>query len=398
MKKIISIVLLVSLLLLLTLPSVAENGTKYRAEDIARSNLDLSADSFSVYLCEAKTGKVLYANNEFAAASPASVTKIMTLLLVMEALDAGKFSLTDKVSVSAKAASMGGSQVFLEEGERITVEELIKSAVIASGNDASVALAELTAGSESSFVKMMNQRAAELGLKNTNFENTTGLDDTTKNHYTCAADIAKMSRELIEHELILKYSSMWQDTIRDGEFTLTNTNRLVRYYDGCNGLKTGSTDKAGYCISATAKRENMQLVAVVMGAENRDQRNAIARELLDYGFANYALFERGECFVEETKVLGGVSDKLKLYSTPYSCVIDKNSLNRVELVYEIPENVVAPIEKGQTVGKVIYKINEEQIGISDIIADEDVPRIKYGEILIRILKRMVMGKKTEISS
>lgn len=391
MKKIVSLILLISILLTFTLPSIAENSRKSGAETISNSGLDLSGDAFSVYLCEAKTGKVLYSDNEFEKALPASVTKVMTLLLVMEALDKGKFSLDDKVSISAKAASMGGSQVFLEEGERITVEELIKSAVIASGNDASVALAELVAGSESSFVKLMNQRANELGLKNTNFENSTGLDDTTTNHYTCAADIAKMSRELINHELILQYSSLWQDTIRNGEFTLTNTNRLVRYYEGCNGLKTGSTDKAGYCISATAKRGNMQLIAVVMGAGSRDERNTIARELLDYGFANYSLYENDESYVEDARVLGGVSDKVSLYSLPFSSVIDKSSLNNVELVYEIPETVVAPIEKGQILGKVVFIIDGEQVGYSDIVAGDDVARIKYGEILVRMLKRIIVG-------
>ena len=391
MKKIISLILLISILLISGLPSIAENGEKSRAENIISSNLDLGNDAFSVFLCEAKTGKVLYSNNEFEKASPASVTKVMTLLLVMEALDKGKFSLDEKVSISARAASMGGSQVFLEEGEKISVEELIKSAVIASGNDASVALAELTAGSEGAFVKLMNQRANELGLKKTNFENSTGLDDTTTNHYTCAADIAKMSRELIKHELIRQYSSLWQDTIRNGEFTLTNTNRLVRYYEGCNGLKTGSTDKAGYCISATAKRGNMQLIAVVMGAESRDERNSIARELLDYGFANYGLYECPESYVGDAKVLGGTSDKITLYSLPFTSVIDKTALNNVELIYEIPETVIAPIEKGQTVGRVVYKLAGEQIGYSDIVAGEAVARIKYGEIIIRMLKRMIAG-------
>ena len=391
MKKIISLILLISILLTLALPTIAETNIKSGAESLTSSNLDIGSDAFSVYLCEATTGKVLYSSNGFEKASPASVTKVMTLLLVMEALETGRFSLDDKVSISARAASMGGSQVFLEEGERITVEELIKSAVIASGNDASVALAELVAGSEGAFVKLMNQRASELGLKNTNFENSTGLDDTTTTHYTCAADIARMSRELIEHELILKYSSLLQDTIRNGEFTLTNTNRLVRYYEGCNGLKTGSTDKAGYCISATAKRGNMQLVAVVMGADNRDERNAIARELLDYGFANYGLYECPESYVEDAKVLGGISDKISLYSTPFLSVIEKTSLNNVELVYEIPETVVAPIQKGQILGKVVYKIDGEQIGYSDIVAGEDVARIKYGEILMRMLKRMIAG-------
>ena len=395
MKKTISFILVILLFVSLTINNNAEKGIKNGAENTsvlnANSDIDLGVDLGGAYLCEASTGKVLYAQNEFKAASPASVTKVMTLLLVCEALDAGKFKLDDVVRVSANAASMGGSQVFLEEGERITVEELIKATVIASGNDSSVALAELTAGSEDAFVKLMNRRAMELGLKNTNFENTTGLDDTTTKHFSCAADIATMSRELIKHEIILKYSSIWQDTIRNGEFTLTNTNRLVRYYDGCNGLKTGSTDKAGYCVSVTAKRGNMQLVAVIMGAKTKDERNAAARVLLDYGFANYALYERNEEYIENANVLGGVSNDTELYSSPYSCVINKAELSQIELIYDIPECISAPINKGEVVGKIIYKVGENQIGFSDIYVKTEIKKITFGDLLGRILKRMVCG-------
>lgn len=395
MRKIISLVLAITLIMSFGLTISSENDIKSAAEieDSLYDNLGLEIEQEygGIYLCEASTGKVLYASNEFKAASPASVTKVMTLLLVCEALAEGKIRLTDTVRVSANAASMGGSQVFLEEGERITVEDLIKSTVIASGNDSAVALAELTAGSEAAFVKMMNRRATELGLKNTKFENTTGLDDTTTNHYSCAADIATMSRELIKHDIILKYSSIWQDTIRNGEFTLTNTNRLVRYYDGCNGLKTGSTDKAGYCVTACAKRENMQLVAVVMGAKTRDERNAIARQLLDFGFANYALYEKGECFVENTRIKKGRVDEISLYSSPFSCVVEKSKISKIELVYDIPDFIVAPVENGESVGSIVYKIDNEQIGKSEIFVKEDIEEIKFAEILVRILKRMVCG-------
>ena len=395
MRKIISLVLAVTLIMSFGFTISSENDIKYTAEKknnvYDNLGLELEEEYGGVYLCEASTGKVLYASNEFKAASPASVTKVMTLLLVCEALAEGKIRLTDTVRVSANAASMGGSQVFLEEGERITVEDLIKSTVIASGNDSAVALAELTAGSEAAFVKMMNRRATELGLKNTKFENTTGLDDTTTNHYSCAADIATMSRELIKHEIILKYSAIWQDTIRNGEFTLTNTNRLVRYYDGCNGLKTGSTDKAGYCVTACAKRENMQLIAVVMGARTRYERNAIARQLLDFGFANYALYEKGECFVENTTVKKGRVDEISLYSSPFSCVVEKSKLSKIELVYDIPDFIVAPVKNGESVGSIVYKIDNEQIGKSEIFVKEDIEEIKFAEILVRILKRMVCG-------
>ena len=392
MKKILSIIIITVILLSVSSPAFAETKGKTEAEsNNFYDDIDFGVSVGAAYLCEASTGKVIYAMNEFKAASPASVTKIMTLLLVCEAIEEGKYSLDDTVRVSARAASMGGSQVFLEEGEKISVEDLIKSAVIASGNDASVALAELTAGSEASFVKMMNARAAELGLKNTHFENCTGLDDTTTNHYSSAADIALMSRELIKHDFILKYSSIWQDSIRNGEFVLTNTNRLVRYYDGCNGLKTGSTDKAGYCVSTTAKRGNMQLIAVIMGAQTRDDRNEAARALLDYGFANYALFERGEEFIENAHVLGGRSDSIPLYSTAFSILISKSELNLIELEYEIPEEIAAPISMGSSVGKIIYSVGGKQIGSSDIISGENVDSIGLGELFSRILKRIVCG-------
>ncbi len=396
MKKLLALILIFIFSFYFAIPSFAEYDNKSEAE---RQNnfyedvdLELTHQVGGVYLCEATTGKVLYASNEFKASSPASVTKVMTLLLVCEALEKGKYKLDDTVRVSAKAASMGGSQVFLEEGEKISVEDLIKSTVIASGNDASVALAELTAGSEASFVKMMNQKARELGLKNTNFENTTGLDDTTVNHYSCAADIATMSRELIRHKLILDYSSIWQDTIRGGEFTLTNTNRLVRYYDGCNGLKTGSTDKAGYCISATAKRGNMQLIAVVMGAKTRDERNEVARELLDFGFANFALYEKSAEYLENVEIKGGLKDSAALYSTGFSCVVDKAEEGRIEMEYTIPEHLFAPIKDGDKVGKIVYKLGDDQIGESDIIVREDIEKIKYTDVLLRILKRIVTGQ------
>ncbi len=394
MKKIISLILVIVIVASFGIVSFAEKEGKAEAEITSVDNnpdFVLDYDLTAAYLCEASTGKVLYATNEFKAASIASVTKVMTLLLVCESLDAGKFSLSDQVRVSAYAASMGGSQVFLEEGEKITVEDLIKSAVIASGNDASVALAELCAGSESAFVKMMNRRAAELGLKNSNFENTTGLDDTTTNHYSCAADIATISCELIKHSIILEYSSIWQDSIRNGEFTLTNTNRLVRYYDGCNGLKTGSTDKAGYCVSATAKRGNMQLVAVILGARTRDERNAAARELLDYGFANFSLYEKSEEYIENIKITKGNIDSAELYSSPFKTVIDKTKQGAVELEYDIPESIVAPIKCGDSIGSVIYKIDGEQIGKSDIYASESVEKIGFWDIFTRILKRIACG-------
>ncbi len=395
MKRIVSFCLVVSLLCGMLYCNVfADYGTKISAEDnfkIEMPEFKPSNESFSTYLIEATTGTVLYSDNQFASAEPASVTKIMTLLLVAEALEEGKIKLEDTVSISANAASKGGSQVFLKEGERISVLDLLKSTIIASANDAATALAELVCGSEASFVKKMNMKARELGLKNTNFENPTGLDDTTKNHYTCAADIGLMSKELIKHDIILKYSSVWQDSIRNGEFTLTNTNRLVRYYDGCNGLKTGSTDKAGFCISATAKRDGMQLIAVIMGAETKDIRNNIAREMLDFGFANFTLYRDFSGYLESTPVIRGKKSKVNIYSEGFETVLPKEVASIVEKSFVLPEAIVAPMKKGDKVGKIIYAVNGEQIGFSDIIIDEEIVEITYLDILGKMLKKIFIG-------
>ena len=283
---------------------------------------------------------------------------------------------------------MGGSQVFLEEGETMYVEELIKCTVIASANDAAVALAEHIGGSESAFVTLMNTRAKQMGLKNTSFENVTGLDDTTEYHLTSARDIALMSKELIKYPIITQYASIWQDTIRNGEFTLTNTNRLVRYYDGCNGLKTGSTDKAGYCVSATAVRDGMQLIAVIMGAETRDERNNIARTLLDYGFSNYALFKTEECELEKITLKGAKKNETMIYNTQFSIVVPKSEVKKIETVYEIPEYISAPIKENQCVGKVIYKLNGDKLGESDVVVKEEIEKIKFTDILTKMLEKI----------
>ncbi len=384
MKKIISILLLL-FFLISGFVTYAETPINYRAETLKNSSNDFKVTAESAILIETKTGTVLFSQNEKNKASPASVTKIMALLIVAEALEAEKTSLSDKVMISENAASMGGSQVFLKEGEEMTVEELLKCTVIASANDAAVALAEHICGNEENFVKKMNNRASELGLCNSNFENVTGLDDTTENHYSSAEDIAIMSMELIKHEIILKYSSIWQDRIRNGEFTLTNTNRLVRYYNGCNGLKTGSTDKAGYCVSATAKRGNMQLVAVIMGAPTRDDRNNAARTLLDYGFSNFSLYTRAEEFIENTKIYGGKSPSVALYSEPFNAVIPKGYQKSVELLYNIPESIYAPITESQSVGDITYKIGEQTLGISKIYVKKSIEKISFADVFKKII-------------
>ena len=389
MKRIISLFILVVIFLLSITPTFAKIDTKTTAET---TNPFGELNAKSAVLMEAETGKIIFAKNEEEALPPASVTKIMTLLLAAEALDSGSFKLTDTVKISSHAASMGGSQVFLEEGEEISVEELIKCAVIASANDAAAALAELVCGSEEAFVEKMNARAVELGMKSSSFENVTGLDDTTKSHLTSALDIAIMSRELIKHDVILKYSSLWQDTIRNGEFTLTNTNRLVRFYDGCNGLKTGSTDKAGYCVSATAKRGDMQLIAVIMGAESRDSRNDIARKMLDYGFATYALYKQEERELKEVPVKFGVKNSCMLYEENFSCLVNKSDLSKIEKVYAIPESITAEIEENECVGRVDYMLNGEKIGEAEIRSKEGIAKIGFFKLWVSVIKGVFVCK------
>ncbi len=382
MKKTIVCMIIITLLISPVMQIYGENNTKYKAE--IETGIECPMVKSAV-LMEATTGEIIFSKEENKKLIPASVTKIMTLLLVAEALAEEKIALTDEVIISAFAASMGGSQVFLKEGESMTVEELLKCTVIASANDAAVALAELVAGSESVFVGMMNSRAEELGMKDTFFENVTGLDDTTENHLTSALDIAIMSRELIKHEIILKYSSLWQDTIRNGEFTLTNTNRLVRFYDGCNGLKTGSTSKAGYCMSATAKRNGMQLIAVVMGAETRDNRNETARSLLDYGFANYELFKNEETSLENTSVRFGTKNNTMLFEGEYCKLVSKSDASKIEKVYNIPEYITAPVYENEPVGKVEFILNGEKIGEANIFSKLNIEKISFWQLFMKII-------------
>ena len=391
MKKFLSLFLCITFLIAIgSISATAEDDKQespliYGAE--SEANLELAAPS--AILIEADTGTVLYCKNQTEKREPASVTKIMTLLLVCEAIDDGRIALQDSVTISDTAASMGGSQVFLEEGECFSVEELLKCTVIASANDAAVALAELISGNEANFVAEMNSRAKDLGMVNTKFENCTGLDDTTLEHLTTAEDIAIMSRELIKHDTVLKYSSLWQDSIRNGEFVLTNTNRLVRFYDGCNGLKTGSTDKAGFCVSATAKRGNMQLIAVIMGAESRDIRNSDARALLDYGFANFALYEKELSELESVRVKGGITDFVKVYRAPFSAVVKKSDLKKVEELYDIPESITAPVKKNDVVGSVSFYISGGEIGSCGVCVSTDVERIGFFGLLAKIIKNVL---------
>ena len=350
---------------------------------------DLNAKS--VILMEATTGKVLYESNADERLPPASVTKVMTLLLVMEAVAEGRVKLDDMVQVSEYASSMGGSQVYLSPGEEMKAEDLLKSVIIASANDAAVALAEYVAGSEEAFVEQMNERAASLGMVNTHFQNTNGLDDTTTEHYTSARDIAIMSAELLKYPKILEYSSTWMDSIRDGAFGLTNTNRLVRFYSGTTGLKTGSTSKAGFCISATAKRGNLHLIAVIMASPTRDIRNECAKKLLDYGFANYCLVERRPAGLAPVPVTGGVTNICGIAADPFSAVLGKGADKDITEKLILADTLAAPVEKGRVVGRIEYLSGDEVIGTSEIRTVEAVERIGFFGLLGKMISKFILA-------
>ena len=372
---------LLTLLLLLSPTSVLAEGE------------ELCGEAKSVLLMEASTGKVLYEKDADLPLPPASVTKIMTILLVMEEIDKGTLKLTDTVQVSDLASRMGGSQVYLKAGEIMSVEDLLKSVIVASANDASTALAEQVAGSVESFVTRMNERAGELGMTNTHFENPTGLDDSVVDHRTSARDIALMSRELLKHERVLTYTTIWMDTIRDGAFGLTNTNRLIRFYQGANGLKTGSTSRAGFCISATAKRDGMQLIAVVMGAPTRDVRNEIAKKLLDYGFASYRTYHTEGASLGTLPLLGGTVRECPLVCEGFDALLDKASaVKGVEAITVLPKTLHAPIEVGDIVGRIDYRCGEEIIGSVPIRAAASVPRLRFLDLLKRMLSVFFFAK------
>ena len=336
-------------------------------------NLQIKAKS--AILLEPYTGKILYEQNADEKLAPASITKIMPLLLVMEALERGDLALDTMITASEHACSMGGSQIWLEPGEGMTVDELLKATVIASANDACVALGEAIAGSEEGIVALMNERAKELGMNNTHFVNCTGLD--ADSHLTTAHDVALMSAELIKFPLIKKYSTVWMDSLRNGESELVNTNKLVRFYSGTTGLKTGTTGKAKYCLSATAKRDNMELVAVVMAGDSSNDRFAGAKKLLDYGFANYSFSElTGEVNQETVKVEKGVKGEVGISCTDkVNILLPKKSKEKITRKIEWNSKITAPIKKGDVLGRVNIYNGEEQIGCLPITANEEVEKL-----------------------
>lgn len=371
----------------------------------AEGEVDISAPS--AVLMEGSTGEIIYEKNANERLIPASITKIMTLLLIFESMEKGKFTLEDEVTVSEYAASMGGSQVYLEPFETQKVNDMIKCISIASANDASVAMAEYIAGSEEEFVKMMNQKATELGMKDTHFLNCCGLDDDiTEGHYSSAYDVALMSRELItKYPQISEYSTVWMDTIThvtkkgESEFGLTNTNKLVRIYKGITGLKTGSTSKAKYCLSATAKRDGMDLIAVVMKAPEPKVRFQDASKLLDYGFANCSLFvdDNKDVILEDIPIKAAVKDRfLGCVLEPFSYVCLKGvSKEAITKEIQLNETIVAPIEQGDQVGVVVFSLDGKKIGEVPIVSQESVKKATYFDYVKKAWKRFFMSMETK---
>ncbi len=366
MRRIISI--LISAIIVFSMSVIA-----FAQEETVVGTLSAKA----AILMEMSTGKVLMEHNPDEKLSPASITKVMTLLLVFEALDEGKIALEDKVTASQNASSKGGSQIWLKEGEVMTVHELLKATVIASANDACTALGEYVAGDEIAFVSMMNEKAKSLGMTNTCFENCSGLDDTVTNHYSTARDVALMSRELMKHEKIKEYTSIWMDTLRNGETQLVNTNKLIRNYDGATGLKTGTTSKAGYCVTATAERDGMELVAVVLGSDNSKERFEDAKKMLSWGFSNYAIYqpEIDNSLITDVSVLYGKESVTKpVVETPQPILIEKGMQDKITQRVEMCVDVEAPVEKNQTFGKVYFEIDGKKVGECSVLSEKRIER------------------------
>ena len=353
--------------------------------------VELTLTSHAALLMEKSTGEILYAQNEHDALPPASVTKIMTVLLTMEAIDSGRIALDDMVTVSAYAAGMGGSQVFLAEGEQMSVDDLLKAVCVSSGNDAAVALAEHVAGVTELFVEQMNNRARELGMKDTHFVNCTGL--TAEGHVTSAHDIALMSRELLlHHPEVRNYTTIWMDTLRNGTFGLSNTNKLIRFYEGATGLKTGFTQEAGYCISATAERDGMELIAVIMKGTTSDSRNTDAKTLLNYGFSTYTLADiQPEEPLAVLPVTLGTADTvaLTLPEEGRTLLLEKSRSGGLTQTVELPETVAAPIQAGQQVGTLTVRQDDTALLTVPIVAAETVEKLSWSQMTRHMLQMAI---------
>ena len=364
--------------------------------------VDLNLNAKSALLMDVATGTVLYEKECHERLAPASVTKVMTMLLIMEALDDGRIHLDDQVTASEAAAAKGGSQIYLKAGETMPVSDMLKSIAVSSANDCACAMAELIAGSESAFVEQMNQRAAELGMADTHFVNCTGLDDSkeAENHRTSAYDIALMSRQLLKyHPDIKKYTTIWMDTVRGGTFGLSNTNKLIRFYSGATGLKTGFTSGAGYCLSATAKREGMELIAVVMGCESAQKRTADCKALLDYGFATYSVVRPGLKAGRTVAVHLGKQNTVPVELTERrEILVDKAKRTSLTAKVELAQLVPAPVEKGQQVGTISVYAGEKLLIQLPLAAAQAVAKLSFGDVFKLVLERVCMIAPADASA
>lgn len=360
------------------------------------NNINLNIGAPSAILMERDTGTILFNKESDKQLPPASMTKIMTMILIMEEIDKGTLKLNDKIRTSERAASMGGSQIFLEEGEVMTVEELLKAIAVASANDASVALAEHIAGTEEEFVNRMNEKAKALGLKNTYFSNSTGLP--AKNHYSSAYDMAVMAKELLKHEEITKYTGIYEDYLRentDKKFWLVNTNRLVKFYEGVDGLKTGYTNEAKYCLTATAKKGNLRMIAVVMGAENTKERNRDITQMFDYAFSQFEihnLYQRG-AKVKEIEISKGSEKKMNVVTDDVVSILNKKGEN-IEDVTEkvrVKKDLKAPIKKGEAVGKLILEKDGKVISETTLISADDIEKASWWKLFKRSLQQLTFN-------
>ncbi len=402
MKKLLAMAM--ALMMLTPVPAMGEEPEEQGQENIpawvieeevemaSAMGPDSSLPVKSAILMAESTGEVLWEMEADTQLPPASITKIMSLLLVMEAIDSGAISLTDRVTCSENAAGYGGSEIWLKAGEEMTVEELLKAAAVASANDATVCLAEYVAGSEEAFVERMNKRAQELGMTNTHFVCAAGLDH--EGHLSTARDIAIMSRELLRHPLIKNYTTIWMDSLRGGATQLVNTNRLVRFYEGTTGLKTGTTDGAGSCLSATAERNGLGLIAVVMGADTSDHRFAAARALLDWGFSHYQAYElEGPAGLTPVPVTRGVEAEVPVsFDLPGAIVIPRDKGESVTQEVELAQSVEAPVTAGQQLGTVTVRLEGETVLTYPLVASQGVERMTFSRAFGALLRALLAAR------
>lgn len=376
-----SIVFILSFCMFIGAPStIFAEETKKKDEIKVKSSILMCMD----------TGDVIKEHNAYEHLSPASVTKIMSILLIMEAIDSGKIKLEDMVTAGENAVSKGGSQIWLEVGEQMSVNDLLKAVIISSANDACTLLGEYVAGSDTAFVDMMNDRVKELGLKDSHFENCTGLDDDITNHYSCAYDLAVIAKEVMKYDLIKKYSTVWLDSLRGGETELNNTNKLINKYNGITGLKTGTTSNAGFCLCATATRDNMSLVSVVLGADTSDDRFNMSTQLLDFGFANYKLAKitLDQKQITPVKIENGRMKSITPVYNNTGCILVTKNAGDFEYEYKIKESVKAPVRKNDTLGEVLVMSGNEQVASVKLISDQNVKKINFSYIFNELMKNI----------